>query len=904
MVKNYIKFFSLFILLFANQLFAQQKNIWSKIDEAKISNTQLQRTSNVKRYQTFHLKINDLKSDLRSVPKKNTNLNASSFKIQFPDANGKMISYFVKESPVMHPDLAIKFPNNKSYKGVGVDDNSLRIRFSVNEKGLHAMIIDKNRKVQYIDPISKDNLNYRVYTRKDMQLADNEFQCFTESIKNDKKSISNLKVANDKKLRTYRLALASTAEYSQYHIDAAGVGGGTEMQKKAAVLAEMTTLITRINDIFENDLALSFQLVANNDTLIFLDTITSPYTNDNGSLMLSENQTTCDNIIGTANYDIGHVLSTGGGGVAALASACSTSSKAKGVTGSANPKGDFFYFDFVAHEFGHQLGANHTFNGDAGNCAGNRNNATAVEPGSGSTLMAYASLCSPQNVQNHSDLYFSIISIDEIWTNITTGNTGNCATLSTLTTNLFVPVANAGNDFIIPKSTPYILRGQGSDGDNDPISFCWEQVDNQITTIPPSETATSGALYRSINPKLTGDRYMPDLSTVVAGNISSLWEVTPSVARDINFKLTVRDNNIEAGQVAEDALKVTVTGSAGPFLVTSQNTANLVWDKNTTQSITWDVAGTTGNGVNVSNVNILLSTDGGLTFATILASNTPNDGNQSITVPNTSASKCFVMVEAVGNLFYAINSNVFSIGQFNEVCKIYPSTDTPLPIPDNDLSGVISSFLVSDNYTVERMKVTVKINHTWVSDLTLTLESPSGTIIELLSGACFDDPNNDIDVIFDDNGIDLICGSTPPVISGNIKPSQMLSSFAGENSSGTWKLKVVDDANKDTGTIENWSIELCTSELVLGVNLFVFEDFKVYPNPSNGIFNVQFTSKNTSDVEITVFDLLGRKISQKKYFTSATSFNETVNINQISSGLYILQVKRGNEVSSQKLQIR
>jgi len=226
------------------------------------------------------------------------------------------------------------------------------------------------------------------------------------------------------------------------------------------------------------------------------------------------------------------------------------------------------------------------------------------------------------------------------------------------------------------------------------------------------------------------------------------------------------------------------------------------------------------------------------------------------------------MVEAVGNFFYAINSNVFSIEQFNEVCTVYPSTDTPVSIPDNDLNGAISSISVPDNFTVERLRVSVKINHTWVSDLTLTLESPSGTTIELLSGACFDEPNDDIDVIFDDNGGNLVCSGspTPPVISGSIIPNQFLSGFAGENSSGTWKLKVVDDALGDTGSIESWSLELCTSELVLGVNLFVFEDFKVYPNPSNGIFNVQFTSKNTSDVEITVFDLLGRKISKKKIF--------------------------------------
>ena len=230
--------------------------------------------------------------------------------------------------------------------------------------------------------------------------------------------------------------------------------------------------------------------------------------------------------------------------------------------------------------------------------------------------------------------------------------------------------------------------GEGSDADGDPISFCWEQVDNEITDVPPSATATNGALYRSQIPVTNNERYLPHLNTLVTGSISSTWEVTPEVAREMNFTLTVRDNNSEAGQVVSDDLKVTVTDAAGPFLVTTQNTVDVVWTPGTQETISWDVAGTDGNGINVSSVNILLSIDEGETFSTLLASNVPNDGTQIITVPDSKSSLCYIMVEAVGNYFFSMNTQSFSIGEFNKVCNSYVADDTPVAIPDNDETGV------------------------------------------------------------------------------------------------------------------------------------------------------------------------------------------------------------------------
>ena len=914
MIKNHLRFLVLLVFLFTNFLFAQQTNLWSRINDLRLSNTELQSKVKIKKYDSFELKVSSLRNALKNAPKRANFKGRSATKIDFPDENGKMETYLIKESAVMHPDLAKKYPENRSYVGVSEKNASKRIHFSMNELGLHAIIMDTKRGVRYIQPLTKDKKKYKVYSRKDIE-GDRDFECFTENVETKLKSDLAFKNTNDGKLRTYRLALGGTGEYSQFHIADQDAEGASDTEKKAIVLAAMTTAITRVNAVYENDLAISLQLVANNEDIIYLDPNSDPYSNFDSSLIISENQTTCDAVIGSGNYDLGHVFATGIISVATLRSVCVAGLKARGATGYPYPKGDDFYFDYMAHELGHQFGANHTFNGDESTCgqAGQRNEETAVEPGSGSTLMAYAGICSSQNVQNNSDLYFHIVSIEEIRTFVLTGAGGNCAAVTDLKLNQNVPTADAGNDFVIPKGTPFKLVGAGSDADGDPITFGWEQIDNGITTVPPSETAVSGASYRSYDPNASNVRYLPHLNTLITGAVSSTWEVTPSVGRELNFRLTVRDNNSEAGQVISDDLKVTVSDEAGPFVVTSQNTEDIVWTAGTQETISWDVAGTNTNNINVSTVNILLSTDGGKTFSTSLATGVSNDGTQTITVPDTKASQCFVMVEAIGNFFLAMNTTSFSIGEFNEICNSYTAEDTPIAIPDNDVNGVSSSISVPTNGSIEYVKISLidksnpsfnspGITHTYIGDLNITLESPQGTIIDLVSNAC--EAREDMEVEFSDDGDPLSCNLFDPGITGSKKPLQELSTFHGENAQGNWILKVVDGFDADTGFLEAWSLEICSSEPVLSVNNYVFDEFQVFPNPSDGYFNVKFRSEETSDVEILVYDLLGRKIVKKDYKNLSNNFDERIDLENVTGGIYILSVKRGNKMSSHKIRIK
>ena len=445
--------------------------------------------------------------------------------------------------------------------------------------------------------------------------------------------------------------MACTIEYAAYHVNAAGLSGGTLAQKKAAVLSAMVVTMTRVNGVFETDMSLRMNLIANNDLVIFIDS--DSFDNANAGTLINQSQTVIDATIGSANYDIGHTVSTGGGGLAQLNSPCTTS-KARGITGSGAPVGDAYDIDYVAHEIGHQWGGNHTFNNS---CGGNRNNSTAVEPGSGTTIMGYAGICAP-DIQSNSDAYFHTISITEM-TNFINGTGSNCD--DPLVSGNSAPTANAGADFTIPKGTPFILKGAGTDSNGDTLTYCWEQIDIEATTQPPTQTATGGPNFRSLYATTSPNRYMPTLASVVAGVLNPTWEVVPTVARtNMDFALTVRDNRTpNGGQTQRDNMVLTIA-NVGPFLVTSPNTA-VSYIGLTNQTITWDAAGTTANGINCANVDILLSTNGGLTFPTTLLAGTPNDGSQSVTIPNTPGTTNRIMIAGSNHIFYDVSNANFTI---------------------------------------------------------------------------------------------------------------------------------------------------------------------------------------------------------------------------------------------------
>ena len=602
-------------------------------------------------YKSYRLDLDAFRQYFQGAPVlDDATLRSIGYKVSIPMPDGTFGEFSVYRNHVVPDALHARYPEIMTFSGQGITDPHATVVFDFTYYGFHAMVMTPSGNF-FIDPVTMgDKYHYLVYFKRDF-ITDKEFRCTLEESSTVTPEINSGAEFRSvgSQLKTYRLAMAATGEYTAFH------GGIVSL-----ALSAIVTSVNRVSGIYERELAIRLTLIPNTDTLIFTNPNTDPYTNSNGGTMLGQNQTTVNAYSGGANYDIGHVFSTGGGGIAGLGVVCNFSNKARGVTGSSAPVGDPFDVDYVAHEIGHQYGGNHTFNAETGACSGNRAFTAAYEPGSGSTIMAYAGICSGNNLQSNSDDYFHTKSFDEIITYTTTGFGGTCPQVAP--TGNTPPVINPVPTYVIPYLTPFRLTADAYDPDGDPLTYCWEQYN-----LGPAGTwnnpSGNAPIFRSFKPVTSPVRLFPKLSNILNNN-QTIGEVKPAYARTLNFKLTVRDNRLNGGGVTNNdtTFQVQVINTGQAFAVTSPNTVGVVWTGGTTETVTWDVGGSDIAPVNTPLVNILLSTDGGQSFPVVLASQVPNNGSYDVQVPWVNTSTARIMVEGDGNIFFDINDKNFTIG--------------------------------------------------------------------------------------------------------------------------------------------------------------------------------------------------------------------------------------------------
>ena len=830
-------------------------------------------------------------SQIEGIIQQAIQTNATSFRGKL--SNLKNTGEFVfTERSILNAKLKAKFPNIKSYTGYSTTNPNQKISLSYSpSNGISAIIYSPSEKFV----IEKVGNEYQIFDAKNLPSLKG-FDCGEAKLASNKLTNSTQSVNNPNQYRKYKLAVATDYHFNQFFANG-------ETPTLESSLAAVVQTLTYVSPVYENDLSITFELVDNTENVTHLTEESDPYflINFFGFELTNLNDKTqedLDQYIGSENYDVGIVLTgkASGGNAGGIGTVCNNELKGSSYAGGIGTGETFIQFAMiVAHELGHQFGANHVH-------ARNENFEANREIGSGVTVMGYPGVTGTHDVTDAFVQQFNHYNLRQINTYLGAQSCG----ITTPSTNQ-APVANAGNDYNIPKGTPFRLSGTATDADQDRLTYSWEQSnplvsDTGMNFFNPSSTNTEGANFRIYAHQENPVAYFPPLKQVLSGNLRTTWTNISDVERDLKFVFQVRDNQPQGGQIASDEVTVAVK-DVGPFKINNVN-LNQTIRSGEAFTIQWDVADTNNSEINVQNVAIKLTTDNGETFTTLLAS-TPNTGSATFTIPQEiSAEKAYIFIEAIDNIFYAVSPEFAINYEISLECNVFENaTSTPIPDHNGTDPGIINANLTIANETgtLENFSIITDVTHPNQGELAfLFAKADVDTRYQFVTYAnCSGSENHTYR--FNEFGGNLFdqCGIEN---ASNAGTSVDFSRYVGTPINGNYIFRFADISPNNAGTINKVAVEACKRvATTLSIDQLVKNDFALYPNPNNGEFNIRLGNP-AEKVSLEVINLAGQSIYQKQYNSSSNEIQ--VNVNHLPKGVYVVKIDDGKEKQTKKIIIK
>lgn len=747
-----MKYLITLCLLSLISMTASSQTIWRSIEEIdSYKKADKMRTIVPDKFGLYEINYTQMVKHLSKASNENiekTNLKTVEFSLPLPE--GGIISMTFVESPNMSPVLSSKFPDIKSYRGYNPNNPSEHARIDFGPMGFHAAIVTRKGTV-YIDPYYTfpDDMCMSYYV-KDHHVDQSQYvngcgyNHYNDEIKKEEALYVNPSNTSTPKKsmpvikRTYRMALACTGRWGS-------IWGTPEN-----VMSRFNTGVNRFNIIFENEVGIHFELIDDNDKLIFF-TDSDPYSEPSlGRVTLGENTSVINNEVGSGSYDIGHVFTTfctdGVAGIAFGGSVC-RGNKGGGVSCVGTSDVSNFIIQTGAHEVGHQFSGGHSWD----NCPGNetqRAAEVAFEPGSGSTILSYSGLCGSNNVQGPNDDYFHVGNINQFYDFVEASSCGLIEVSDNNSPDLFVDIPEG---LTIPISTPFELDGRAVDPDGDMMTYNWEQMNRNSIPSQLGSPTLNAPSFRSFPPGTNTKRTFPRIGNILAG-IGNPREVLPTYSRDLNFRFTVRDNHPGVGVTVWEEVEFKASDTAGPFVITNPRQITFV-EVNESLSVEWDVANTDNDIINCQTVDIFLSTDGGSTFDIQLADDVPNDGSHTVTIPNNLTNSGRIKVKASNNIF-------FNIGRGEVIIRAPAAPGFYIDLAENDFNVCLP-----ENVSVEIQGTTFQ---SFSNDVTLDLISglPDNASFEFTNNPMTPDGNSMLNINLSDvteSGVyDIVIEATSP----------------------------------------------------------------------------------------------------------------------------------------------